>query len=156
MEAPKISTVIQVTTYVPSVPVNIFTGTLQDILGFTNTQVRVLVDYGYGSQEPGQYCKFTDIQEWCELKAKIHTSLSGISYVYSKIKCLQVLSWWVTDLTLQGKIIDLNKFKTDILSGAIEESWVDFEYTRDVKDNLSNPKELSHEKWTQWEDSICN
>ena len=42
-EAPKVSTVVQV-------PVNIFTWTLQGILGFTSTQVRVLVDDGYDSQ----------------------------------------------------------------------------------------------------------
>ena len=42
-EAPQVSTVVQV-------PVNIFTGTLQGILGFTSTHVRVLVDHGYYSQ----------------------------------------------------------------------------------------------------------
>ena len=42
-EAPTVSTVVQV-------PVNIFMGKLQGILGFTSTQVRVLVDDGYDSQ----------------------------------------------------------------------------------------------------------
>ena len=42
-ESPQVSTVVQV-------PVNIFTGILQDILGFTSTQVRVLVDDGYDIQ----------------------------------------------------------------------------------------------------------
>ena len=42
-EAPQVSKVVQV-------PVNIFTGTLQGTLGFTNTQVRFLVDYRYDSQ----------------------------------------------------------------------------------------------------------
>ena len=60
----------------------------------------------------------------------------------------------MTDLTLRDKIIDLNKFKTGILSDAIEESRIDFEYTRDGKGVMSKPKELSREKWTQWEDSI--
>ena len=41
--APQVSTVVQV-------PVNIFTGTLQGIIGFTNTQVQVLVNDGYESQ----------------------------------------------------------------------------------------------------------
>ena len=47
-EAPQVSTVVQV-------PVNIFTGTLQGILGFTSTQVRVLMDDGYDSQESVLY-----------------------------------------------------------------------------------------------------
>ena len=55
---------------------------------------------------------------------------------------------------LQGKIIDINNFRTDILSDTIEESRLDFEDTRYRKGELIKPKELSHEKWTQWEDSI--
>ena len=73
-----------------------------------------------------------------------------------KIKCFQALAWWVTDLTLQGKIIDLDYFKTDILADAIEESTLDFEDTRDGKGEMSNPKYFSHEKLTQWEDRIYN
>ena len=44
-EAPQVSTVVQVL-------VNIFTGTLQGILGFASTQVWVLVDDGYDNQSP--------------------------------------------------------------------------------------------------------
>ena len=55
----------------------------------------------------------------------------------------------MTYLTLRGKIIDLNKFKTDIIAGTIEESRLDFEDTRDGKWGLSKTKELSHEKWNQ-------
>ena len=50
IEAPQVSTVVQFATDEPSVQVNISTGILQDILGFTNTQVKVLVDNGYDSQ----------------------------------------------------------------------------------------------------------
>ena len=59
-------------------------------------------------------------------------------------------------MTLRGKIIHPNKFKTDILDDAIEKSQINFEDTRDVKGELIKPKEFSHEKWTQWEDSIYN
>ena len=59
-------------------------------------------------------------------------------------------------MTLRGKIINLNNFKTDILSDAIEESLLDFEDTSDGKGEMSKPKYFSHEKWTQWEDSIYN
>ena len=54
-EAPQVSTVVQVTMAAPSVQANIFTGTLQVILGFTNTQVWVLVDNGYDRQESVLY-----------------------------------------------------------------------------------------------------
>ena len=54
-EAPQVSTVVQV-------PINIFTGTLQVVLGFTSTQVRILVDDRYDSQESVLYWKFEDIK----------------------------------------------------------------------------------------------
>ena len=44
IKAPKVSRVVQV-------PVNIFTGTLQGILGFASTKVRVLLEDRYDSQE---------------------------------------------------------------------------------------------------------
>ena len=53
-------------------------------------------------------------------------------------------------MTLQGKIIDINNFKNNILDDAIEESRIDFEDTRDGKVELIKPKQFSHEKWTQW------
>ena len=64
-EAPQVSTVVQITKSATSVPVNIFTGELQGILGFNSTQVRVLVDDEYDSQESVLYWKYTDIKEWC-------------------------------------------------------------------------------------------
>ena len=57
---------------------------------------------------------------------------------------------------LRGKVVDLNKFKTDIITDDIEESRVDFKDTIDRKGGLSNSKEFSHEKLYQWEDIIYN
>ena len=94
-EAPQVSMVVQV-------PVNIFTGTLQGILGFTHTQVRVLVDDGYDSQEYVLYWKFTYIKEWRQLTANVPAICCGVSYGETKIKCLQALAWWMTYLTLRG------------------------------------------------------
>ena len=111
-EAPQVSTVVQV-------PVNIFTGTLQGILGFTSNQVRVLADDGYDSQESVLCWKFTGIKEWFQLKAKIPASRGGVSYGEREMKFLQALDWWLTYLTLRGKIIDPNNFKTDIIDDAI-------------------------------------
>ena len=66
------------------------------------------------------------------------------------------MAWWVIYLTLRGKIIDLNNFKTDILDDAIDQSRIESEYTRYVERELINTKEFSHEKWDQLEDSIYN
>ena len=59
-------------------------------------------------------------------------------------------------MTLRGKTIDLNDFKTDIISGAIDEYRLYFEDTRDGKGDLSKPKEFSHENWAQWEERVYN
>ena len=141
-EAPQVSTIVQVAMTSTSVPANIFIGTLQGILGFANIQVRVLVDVGCDSQQLVMYWKFTDIKQWRQLKSETPASRGGIYYGDMKIKCFQALAWWVTDLTLQGKIIDLDYFKTDILADAIEESTLDFEDTRDGKRELSKPRSV--------------
>ena len=125
-EAPQVSTVVQFATAESSVPVNIFTGTLQDIIGFTNTQVQILVDNGFYNQESVMYWKFTNIKEWCQLKSKIPASCGEVNYENRKIECLQSLDCCLTGFMLRGKIIDLNSFKTDILSDAIEKSQIDF------------------------------
>ena len=57
---------------------------------------------------------------------------------------------------LRGKNIDLDNFKSDVLSEAIEDSWLNLEDTRGGKGELIKPKYFSHEKWTQWEDGIYN
>ena len=60
----------------------------------------------------------------------------------------------MSDLTLWGKIINLNNFKNDNIADAIEESRIDFEDTRYGKGEISKPKDLSHEKWDTWKDII--
>ena len=60
------------------------------------------------------------------------------------------------ELMLRGKNIDLNHFKNDVLSDAIEEYQVYFEDTRGGKGELSKTKQFSHEKLNEWKDSIYN
>ena len=57
-------------------------------------------------------------------------------------------------MTLQVKHISLNNFESDVMTDVIDESRLDFGNTRDGKVDLSNPKEFSHGKWTQWEGII--
>ena len=61
-EAPQVSILVQVETDATTVPADIFTGTLQGIIGFTNIQVQFLVDDGYDSQELVLYWEFTYIK----------------------------------------------------------------------------------------------
>ena len=90
------------------------------------------------------------------MKSKIPVIRGGISFGDIKINCLSALAWWVMYLSLRGKNINLNNFKSDVLSDTIEDYRLDFGDTIYGKWELINPKEFSHEKWTQWEDSIYN
>ena len=94
---------------------------------------------GYDIQESVLYWKFAYIKEWCQLKCNIPAICSWVYYGDRNIKCLQVLAWWVIDLILRGKITNLNNFKTNVLSDAIEESWIDFEDTIDGNGSLVIP-----------------
>ena len=100
------------------------------------------MDNGYDIQESVLYRKFTDIKEWYQLKSKIPESRGGEYYGDRNINRLQALAWWVTHLTLRGKVIDLNNFKADIIDGAIGESRIYFEDTRYRKGDLIKPKEF--------------
>ena len=84
----------------PPVTVNVFTRALQNTLGLSNTQMRVLSEDGYGTTYTILYWKFTDIRDWCQLKAKLPVSCGGLYSGDRKIKCLQSLACWMTDLTL--------------------------------------------------------
>lgn len=57
----------------------------------------------------------------------------SLSFRERKIKFLQELAWWVTELTLWGKSIELDNFNSDILSDTIEEYQIEYEDTRDGK-----------------------
>ena len=88
--------------------------------------------------------RFTKIREWFQLKAKIYMICYDIYFEDRKIKHIQALYWWVTDLTLRGKNVDLNHFKRDVLSDVSEESGINFEDIIDCNGDMSNPKYFSH------------
>ena len=44
------------------VPYNVFTGKLQDTLGFTTDHISALVEDGYDTHDAVLYCNYTDIK----------------------------------------------------------------------------------------------
>ena len=132
---------VQVST---SVPTYVLKVTPHGTLGLTTAHVRVLAEERYDTQWSVLYWKFTDIKEWCQLKDKIPEIRGGIYFRNIKIKWLQSLAWWVADLNLRSRNVDLTNFKSAVLSDAIKESWLDFEDTIDSKGELSNLKYFSH------------
>ena len=98
----------------------------------------------YDTQEALLYWKFIDIKEWCQLKYKMILSRGGKSFRDRKIKCLQALAWWATNMILQGKKIDLNHFKSDVMYEAIEEFRLKLENNRNSKWDCIKPKKFPH------------
>ena len=85
-------------------PTYAFTRILQNTLSFTTDQVRILSEEVYDTQYVVLYWQFSEIKEWRQSKANIPVSCGGIYFGARKVKCLQELAWWVTDLMMRGKI----------------------------------------------------
>ena len=60
------------------------------------------------------------------------------------------------DLTLQGEPIELDNYKSNILSVAIGESRIYYKDNRSVKGELDKPKHFYRDKCNRWEDIIKN
>ena len=73
--------------------------------------------------------------------------------VTKKIKCIQALAWWSTDLTLRGKHIVLADFDATMMGDYIDEANLDYE---DGKKGpyIEKPDKFSHNKWVAWEDMV--
>ena len=80
-----------------------FLNTITNILGLTVKQGEMLSDDGYDTISTIIHCNYSDICEWCTTNSKLTTTRGGYSYGDRKIKCLQALAWWATNLTLRGE-----------------------------------------------------
>ena len=84
-----------------------FLNTITNILGFSAKQPEVLSDDRYDTISTIIHWKYSEICDWCKTNYKLKTTRGGASNGYRKIKCLQALAWWATDLTLRDKQIVL-------------------------------------------------
>ena len=66
------------------------------------------------------YWNFSGIKEWCLIKANIYVRRGVLYFGDRRIKCLQSLVWWLAELTMRGKYVDLSNFNDGILSDTIE------------------------------------
>ena len=82
-----------------------FLNTITNLFVISVKQREVLSNDGYDTISTIINCKCDKIRECFTTKSKLKTSRGGDSYEDRKIKCLQTLSWWATNLTLGGKNI---------------------------------------------------
>ena len=97
--------------------------------------------------------KYDKISECFTTKYKLTTTIGGKSYLYQKIKCLQVLLWWATDLTLRGKYIFLAYFDATMMVYCIYEEKLDY-YDWKKDPDIEKLDKLSHRKWVAYNEMV--
>ena len=127
--------------------------TITNVLGLSVKQREVLSYDVYGTIYTIIYWNYDVIHEWYTTKYKLKTTRGGDSYGDQKIDCLQVLAWWVINLTLRGKHIALDDFDATMMADCIDEDNLDYEYGKKVSD-IKKPDNFSHIKWVAWEDMV--
>ena len=96
--------------------------TITNVLGLSVNQREVLSNNVYNTISTIIYWKYDKICEWCTNKSELTTARGGAFYGDQKIKCLQALAWWATNLTLRGKQIVLSDFDTNMMVDCIYEA----------------------------------
>ena len=124
-----------------------------NVLGILVKQREVLSDDGYDTISTIIHWNYDNTCEWFTTKYKLITTRGGDSYGDQKIKCLQALEWWATNLTLRGKKIVLADFDATMMAYCIDEE--NFDYKDRKKDPDTNKTDnLSHIKWLAWEEMV--
>ena len=130
-----------------------FLNTITNVLGLSVKQCEVLSDDGYDTISTIMHWKYDDIRDWCTTKSKLTTTRGGAYYGDQKIKCLQALAWWATNLTLRGKHIFLANFDATIVADFIDEDKLGYEGGEKDPD-IKKPDKLSHSKWVYCEEMV--
>ena len=99
------------------------------------------------------HCNYGEIRDWCTNKSELKTPRWGASYGDQKIKCIQALAWWDTDLTLRGKHIFLAYLDSTLTVDFIDEAKLDY------KDEKKDPYieklyKFSRSKWVAWGEMV--
>ena len=119
--------------------------TITNVFGVSVNQCGVLSDDGYDTINTIIHWKYDKIRKFCTTNSNLTTIRRENSYGDQKIKCLQALAWWVTNLTLRGQHIFLADFDAFIMEDYIDEAKLDYEdgkkypYTK-KPDKFSNSK----------------
>ena len=127
--------------------------TITNVLGLSVKQREVLSNDGYDTISTIMHYNYDKIRECCTTKSKLITTRGGSSYGDQKIKCIQALAWWATDLNLRGKQIVLADFDSTMMTDCIYEEKLGCE---DRKKDLyiNKPYRFSHRKWVACEDML--
>ena len=126
---------------------------ITNVLGISVKKHEVLSYDGYGTIYTIIHWNYEKIREWCTTKSTLTTNRGGASYGDRKIKCLQALAWWSTDLNLRGKHIVLADFDATRMAYCIDEAKLDYEDGKKAP-KTKKPDKFSHRNCLAWEDMV--
>ena len=126
-----------------------FPNTTTNVLYLSVNQREMLSDDRYDTISTIIHWKYDEIREWSTTKSKLKTTRGRASYGCRKVKGLQALAWWSTNLTLRGKNIILADFDGTITEECIYEAKLNYEDGK--KDpNIKKSDKFSHSKCVVW------
>ena len=130
-----------------------FLNTITYVLGLSVKQREVLYDDGYDTISTIIHRNYENIREWYTNKSKLTTTIGLTCYGDQRIKCLQDLALWDTNLTLRGIHIVLVDFDATMMVDCIDEAKLDYENRKNDPD-IKKPDKFLHKNWVAWEDMV--
>ena len=128
---------------------------LEGFYNITRIQATKVIDEGYDSLTEFIYWYHEDVKAWCTGKTKLSPTRGGCSFGDPKIKNIQALAYWATDLHKRGVAFIPRTFTPDILVEYKKLLRVQQLASKQSSD-VEIPKPLQNEKWETWETALNN
>jgi hypothetical protein len=133
-----------------------FRDVLTTVLRFGDNQADTLITEGYDSLHELRFWGYEDIATWAANKGKITLLRGGCSYGDPRVKGLQALAFYATDMHRRGLPLSLINFNDEMLLKYKEMVRVD-RARKGTKSDVSMPDPLVHDTiWEDWENSLIN
>ena len=133
-----------------------FRDVLTTVLRFGDVQANTLIDEGYDALLELRFWGYDDISTWAANKGKITLVRGGCTYGDPRVKGLQALAFYATDMHRRGLPLSLINFNDAMLLKYKEMVRVD-RARKTMKSDVSMPDPLIQDTiWEDWENSLIN
>ena len=133
-----------------------FRAILTDVLRFGDNQATTLIEEGYDSLSELRFWDYGDISSWAANKGKLTLVRGGCNYGDPRVKGLQALAFYATDMHRRGLPLSLVNFNDVLLLKYKEMVRVD-RARKATKSDVSMPEPLIPDTvWEDWENSLIN
>ena len=139
----------------PAIPAT-FLNLLTDVLRFGDRQANTLITEGYDSIQELRFWDYDDITTWTANKGKLAVNRGGCVYGDPRVKSLQALAFYATDMHRRGLPLNMAAFTDATLLRYKEMVRVD-RAKKNLKSDVSPPEPLVENTiWEDWENSLIN